>query len=136
MTDFQSDKVIINSSSERVFTFLSDFNNFGKLMPEQITNWKATQDNCSFTIQGMAELSMLISEKTPFSKIVYGSDKVNPFAYSLSILLDESVSNQTTSQIVFSAELNTMLKMMLQRPLQNFVNILNLKLKETIESNI
>jgi hypothetical protein len=133
MTDFESDKLTINCSSEKIFNFLSDFNNFGKLMPEQISNWKATEDTCSFTIQGMAELSMRISEKNPFSKIVYSSDKVNPFDYNLTILLSDT-DNKTLSQVIFSAELSTMLKMMLQRPLQNFVNILNTKLKEQCEA--
>ena len=140
MTNFESDKVIISCVSEKIFSFLSDFNNFGKLMPEQITNWKATQDTCSFTIQGMAELSMKISERSPQTtvdspqKIVYSSDKGNPFEYSLNIQLNEAVTGQTTSQVIFSAEINAMLKMMLQRPLQNFVNILNLKLKETFDT--
>jgi len=58
MTRIESEMQTINSSIETVFNFLSNFNNFEKLMPEQIINWKSTEDTCSFTIKGMTDLSM------------------------------------------------------------------------------
>ena len=133
MTNFESEKITINCSAEKIFNFLSDFNNFGKLMPEQVTNWKSTEDTCSFTIQGMAELAMKITEKTPFSKIVYSSENPSPFEYTLEMNIGIVNETQCTSVINFHANINPMMKMMLQRPLENFVNILNQKLKETFE---
>ena len=102
-------------------------------MPEQITNWKSTQDNCSFNIQGMAELAMKITEKTAFSKIVYSSESPSPFEFFLIINMETIEAEKCTSQILFDAKINSMMQMMLQRPLQNFVNILNQKLKDTFE---
>jgi hypothetical protein len=135
MTKYESDKISINCPAEKIFTFLSDFNNFGKLMPEQATNWKATQDTCSFSIQNMAQLAMRITEKTPFSKLVYSSESPSPFEFTLTTNLEIIADNQCTSMIVFDANINPMMNMMLQRPLQNFVNILNQKLKQTFETN-
>ena len=43
----ESDKSEINKPSSEVYNFLTDFNNFQKLMPPQVTNWKSTADECS-----------------------------------------------------------------------------------------
>jgi hypothetical protein len=133
MVEIESDKISIKCSSEKIFNFLSDFNNFGKLMPEQVTNWKATEDTCSFSIQGMAELAMKITDKTPTTRIVYSSESPSPFNFTLVINLGNISESECSSLIAFNADINPMMKMMLQRPLQNFVNILNQKLKETFE---
>ncbi|PIQ26107.1 MAG: orotate phosphoribosyltransferase, partial [Bacteroidetes bacterium CG18_big_fil_WC_8_21_14_2_50_41_14] len=45
---------IIDKSAEDVYQFLSNFNHYEQLMPEQITNWNSDEKSCSFTIQGMA----------------------------------------------------------------------------------
>ena len=37
----------MNKTAKEVFDFLSDFNNFQKLMPEQVVDWKSTADECS-----------------------------------------------------------------------------------------
>jgi hypothetical protein len=133
MGKISSDKLNIKCSSEKIFTFLSDFNNFGKLMPEQVTNWKATQDACSFSIQGLADLAMKITERIPHSKLVYSSESPSPFEYSLSINLCNISQNECSSELVFDANINNVMMMMVTRPLQNFVNILNQKLRETFE---
>jgi len=47
MTEINSEKVFINNTDKNVFNFLNDFNNFEKLMPEQVINWQSTTDTCS-----------------------------------------------------------------------------------------
>jgi len=132
MASFKSDKITINRSDEEIYSFLSDFNNFEKLMPEQVTNWKSTNDSCSFTIQGMADLAMKMGERIEFSKVTYVSDGNKPFAFDLNTELNVD-GDKTETQIILRADLNPMLKMMASRPLQNFVNLLVNKLKEVIE---
>ncbi len=101
-------------------------------MPEQVTNWKSTNESCSFTIQGMADLAMKMGERTEFSKVIYVSDGNKPFAFDLNTDINANGDNSET-QIILNADLNPMLKMMASRPLQNFVNMLVNKLKEVIE---
>ena len=132
MASFKSDKITIHKSPEDIYTFLSDFNNFEKLMPEQVTNWKSTNESCSFTIQGMADLAMKMGERTEFSKVTYVSDGNKPFAFDLNTDIIAN-GNLTETQIILNTDLNPMLKMMASRPLQNFVNLLVNKLKEVIE---
>lgn len=134
MTEIESEKVSIKSSQESIYSFLLDFNNFGKLMPEQVINWQSTQETCSFSIKGMADLALKMDQKTDFSFISYISDGEKPFAFSLNSHIQNQDDTSSEVQIVLNAELSPMLKMMAQRPLQNFVNLLVQKLKDILET--
>lgn len=126
----ESDKSEINKPAAEVFSFLSDFNNFQKLMPPQVTNWKSTADECSFTISGMASIGMKILEKVPNSLIKISSHGKVPFAFTLNIHLTENSPTQTTGQLIFESDLNPMMAMMVEKPLKNFFNLLAGKMKE------
>ncbi len=134
MKHIESEKLIINCKQDKIFTFLSNFNNFGKLMPEQIINWQSTEDSCSFTIKGMTDLSMKIKEKHAFHNILITSFGKVPFDFELKCSFEDLGNFQTQSQLIFIADLNPMLSMMASKPLQNFVNMLNDKLKLMAES--
>lgn len=126
----ESDKSEINKPASEIFHFLTDFNNFQKLMPPQVTNWKSTAEECSFTISGMASIGMKIVEKTPHSQIKISSNGKVPFDFTLNVNLTETNSSQTTGQIVFESDLNPMMAMMVEKPLRNFFNVLAGKMKE------
>lgn len=126
----ESDKSEINKPALEVFSFLSDFNNFQKLMPHQVTNWKSTADECSFTLNGMASIGMKIVEKKPNSLIKITSNGKVPFEFTLDIPLAEVSATQTTGQLIFESDLNPMMAMMVEKPLRNFFNILAGKMKE------
>ena len=130
MTKIESEKVEINSPVQNVFAFLSNFNNFQKLMPAQVTNWTSTEEECSFTISGMATIGMKIIQKTPYSEIKISSNGKVPFNFDLQVLLSPKDENSSSGQLIFSAELNPMLKTMLEKPLGNFFNMLAMKLKD------
>ena len=130
MTKIESEKVEINNSAATVFNYLSDFNNFEKLMPPQVTNWTSTNEECSFTINGMATIGMKIIEKTPNTKITITSNGKVPFEFKLYVLLTETDANHCTGQLTFESELNMMMKMMVEKPLGNFFNMLAQKMKD------
>ena len=134
MTKIESTPIEIQTSAKNIFAFLSDFNNFGKLMPAQITNWQSTVDTCSFTIQNMATLAMRIKEKIEPTKLLITSEAPSPFPFELICEFQETGENSCISTIRFNAEMNMMLAMMVKNPLQNFVNILNEQLKKMFES--
>ena len=131
MTRLESDKVILSKSAEEVYNFLSDFNNFGHLMPEQIADWKSTNDECSFTIKGMASLGMKMVEKTPNSFIKIVRNGKAPFDFMLNVHI-EDMQTQSSVQLAFDADLSTMMKMMASKPLTNFLNLLVNKLKDVL----
>ena len=136
MSIINSDKLIIERGNSVLFNFVGNFDNFGKLMPDQVTDWKSTADICSFTISGMASLSMRMALKQPNDKVVMASVGDKPFSFELICQLVAIDNLSTEVQLVFDAQLSPMLAMMATRPLQNFVNILVNKLKAYAEENL
>ncbi len=112
-------------------------------MPEQISDWKSTSDDCSFTIKGMASLGMHIKQRMPHSSIVIEDSGKSPFRFLLRCSIAPNASSvenngslisnegpQSLVQLFFDADLNPMMQMMAARPLTNFLNMLVNKLKE------
>lgn len=122
MTTINSDTVQISTSAEKLFTFLSDFNNLQKLMPSSITDWESNSEGGSFTIKGMANIGLKIEEKAANTKVKMIRTKA-PFDLNLICNISESETNSSL-QLVLEADLNPMMKMMAETPLRNFINIL------------
>lgn len=131
MTRIESEKADIQRSAESIYNFLTDFNNFGKLMPPQVTNWQSNNDECSFTITGMASISLKIKEKIPPTNINIVSAGKSPFNFELKVILEPVNDTSCKAQVVLEAQLNPMLRMMAEKPLTNFVNLLVKAMKET-----
>ena len=132
MRTFESDNVIISRKPEDVFLFLSDFQNFTPLMPEQVSNWQATADNCSFTIAGMMNIGLRITEKSPFSKIVMQGEGKLPFDIGMKAIIAGS-GTFSEVRLIIEAALNPFTAVAVQKPLSEFVNVLVYKLKEVLE---
>lgn len=121
---------VINASAGQIFDYISNFNNFGKLLPDQVKNWQSTEDTCYFEIQGMAKIALRTKEITKPTRFVISSEAPTPFDLQLSVILDPTSENTCKSLVELDANLNPMVAMMAKNPLQNFVNILNQKIKE------
>jgi hypothetical protein len=127
----ESKKAIVNTSAEKAFNFISDFNNFKNLLPDdKISDYQSTSDSCSFNINGMANISMRIKSRFPNSKLEVVSDGKNPFNFLFTILLDEKTENSCEAVIIFEADVNPFVKMMIETPLTNFFNMLSEKLPQ------
>ncbi len=130
MTRIDSDEITVNKTPIEVFNFLSDFNNLQKIMPQQVTDWQSTTTDCSFTIKNMATLGMELAEKTPHTQIKMARKGKAPFDFNLFCNMQPTADGKTKLQLAFDADLNPMLKMMAEKPLKNFLNILAENFKE------
>lgn len=131
MSHIETEVVSCQQSAEKIFNFLSDFNNFKALMPPQVTNWQSTTDTCTFTINNMATVGMRIESNTPHSKIHIVSDggKV-PFSFTLDVLINPLNDSNCTGQLVFDADIPIFLRPMVEGPLGNFFNLLAKKMAD------
>lgn len=120
--NIKSEQLIIDKPVEQIFEFLTDFNNFEKLMPEQVIKWESDEKSCRFTIKDMAEIGMRIENVEANKAIFITSDGKVPFDFNLKVDLDEKAENQTAVQIFFDGKVGAMLAMMAKRPLTNLVN--------------
>lgn len=132
MTRIESNKETIRQTAAEVFKFLSDFNNIGRLMPEQVEGFIVEGDTCKFTIKGMASLGLKYESRTPNTEVVMAKQEKAPFDLKL-ICKIEDKGDYSDLQLFFDADLNPFLKMMAEKPLANFLNLLVSKYKSMHE---
>ncbi|MDR1005386.1 MAG: hypothetical protein LBL74_00785 [Bacteroidales bacterium] len=131
----ESKTVDIKKSSKEIFEFLTDFNHFSLLLPDKVENWKATKDSCSFTIKGLTDFGMKISETKPYSFIVISNDEQIPMPIKF-LFTWNLIENASSCKVkaCFDVDVNAMMAMMIKKPLSQFVDILVEKLKEKMEA--
>ena len=127
MNTFSSPEVLINKSAKELFFQLSNLENLKKIMPSEIEEFKATTDNCSFKISGMPEIKLELTEKTPYTKIIL-TDKSSQVPFSLECNITEK-GHQCQAKLELNAELNMMMRMMLEKPLTQFLDTLASKMQ-------
>ena len=69
MTIFES-SITINSTTDKIYSFLADLNNHQQLMPDSITDWTSTVDTAGFNIQNMAKISLKVETRIENEQIV------------------------------------------------------------------
>lgn len=129
-----SDSTEILRSAEDIFVFLSNFQNFQKLMPEKISNWSATSTNCSFEINGMATIEMKISTALPCTSIIMETEGKSPFPFKLYSNIEKIDALSASVNFEIEAKLSPLMLPMVKKPLQQLVEVLGEKLKLYLES--
>ena len=113
----------VNKSQEDLYHFLSDFNNFEQLMPENTDKFELTDNGFLFALKGMPTIKLKLQEKVPFSKIVLASASEQfPFTLTANI---KDVNGKATTNFEFEGKFNPMITMMVKKPLQKFINTLS-----------
>ena len=127
MATFKSPEVIVNRTAEDFFTKIRDLNNLKEIMPSQIEDFESTATTCSFKMKGMPKLYLEIGEKIEHSKIsLTAKDSQVPF--SLDCFITEK-GEQCQARLEINAELNMMMKMMVEKPLNQFLDVLASKMQ-------
>ena len=119
----QSEYVDCSKSEQEFFALMSDMRNIPALLPEQIINVKADEDNLSFTVQGMGSIALRVSQRITYSLIQLVPVGKTPFQFVLSIKI-AGLGNNCRVIYEIDAELNPLMSMMAKRPLQNLVNMM------------
>ncbi len=130
----ESEDRIIKNSARTIYTYISDFNNFSHLMPDQIENWQCTETSCSFSIKGFFSLGLEIAERDPYKTIIIreGAGIKSPFPFEMQWLFTEKSDNETLVKMSLDADVNPMIGMMAKKPLQNLANICIEKLDQML----
>jgi hypothetical protein len=128
MTSISSSKTLVNQSADHLFTYLTDLERFRSSLPEQVTNYKVEGNRCSFTIQGMADLSLEITQAIPFEKVIFSNASAKPFPFALVFDIAALTDQSCQVMVTFEGDINPMLLMMAKGPLQTFVNMVAQKL--------
>lgn len=115
----------VNSSDEKIYNFLTDFNNFKELVPEdKIKDWESTEDSCSFTVDMVGKTGFKIVEKEPFKLVKLTNLEDTQYNFFFWIQLKPVSENETAVKLTMDVELNAMMAMMAKKPIQNFLDTL------------
>lgn len=127
MAIFKSPEVIVDRTAEDFFTKIGDLKNLKEIIPSQIEDFDSTDTTCSFKMKGIPKLYLEIREKIKYSKISLTA-KESQVPFSLNCYITEK-GKQCQARLEINAELNTMMKMMVEKPLTQFLDVLAKKIQ-------
>jgi len=113
----------VSYSDEEVYNFLTDFNNFKNLIPEdKVSNWKSDENSCSFSVNPIGETGIKIIENEAFKLIKLSSLENDKFNFVFWVQLKMIEEKDTRIKLTLEADLNPMIQMMAKKPLQEFLD--------------
>lgn len=115
-------KIIVNKSVNDLVGMLKSPEDYKNLMPESLQNFEVRDNGFKFGLKGMPEIALKIDEVTENQVLLSSASS------SLDFLLKGTMNvvneNQTEVQLLFEGKFNPFIKMMVEKPLQNFINTL------------
>lgn len=115
-------KIIVNKSREDLVEMLKKPEDYKHLMPDSLQNFEAREDGFKFGLKGMPEIALKI-ENVSDNQVVLKSAS-SSLNFALKGNLNDAGDNKTEVQLLFEGEFNPFIKMMVEKPLQNFINSL------------
>jgi hypothetical protein len=128
MTTYESDIKTISSNEEVVFGILSDLNNLRGILrnttiTEKVKDLQFETDSCSFIVEGFGKMGFKIIEREPFKTIKLLSDHA-PVEINVWIQLIQKSVTETQMKLTLKADLPVMIKMMIDKKLQEGINLI------------
>lgn len=116
-------RVSTTKSTKELFDFFIDVKNFEQLMPENTQKFEVEGESFLFALKGMPEIRMVLKEKTPNSQVVLGSAS-SKLSFFLTAQITEAPENKSDAQLIFKGDFNSMMAMMVKKPLTSFIDTL------------
>lgn len=115
-------KVIVNKSVSELTQMLKNPEDYRTLMPASLNKFEAREDGFKFGLNGMPEIALKIDEVSD-DQIVLKSAS-SSLDFELRGTMNPVNENTTEVQLLFEGKFNPFIKMMVEKPLQNFINTL------------
>jgi carbon monoxide dehydrogenase subunit G len=130
--NLESPKVTIDKSAQDCFDFLSNVENFEKLMPENISKFEVLEnDKFLFALKGMPEIILKKKEVVPPNKIVLGAAG-GKLDFSLTGDINEIEAGKSEVTLSFEGDFNPMMAMMIKSPILKFIETLATNMPKAI----
>ena len=120
-TNFKSQEVIAKLNSKDLFVKFTDLNNLKDYLPSDVEEFESNTDNCSFKIESLPKMSLKIKEKQAYNKIAFESIK-SQIPFNMFCHISENDKNSSKVSIEINMELNFMMKMLVQKPINIFLD--------------
>ena len=132
MLKIKSEEFTFNGKQADCMDFLSDLNNYKNLFPkDKIKNWKSEENYCEFNLQNAYTLEIL-KESVSKDIIFLKSGGKSPFSFEIKIKISEKSKNICSVYIESEANVSTILKTIIGKPLNELFNHMASKIEEFI----
>ncbi len=121
-------KIVLNRPVSEIVELLKNPLNYEQLMPEGLQKFEAISDGFKFALKGMPEIALKLGEINENKAVLKSAS--SSLEFELSTVLNKISENQTEAQMFFEGKFNPFIKMMVEKPLQNFLNALTDKLEQ------
>ena len=122
MTEFVSEIKQIPQNDERIYAMLSDLSNLERIKDripqDKIKDFEFDSDSCSFSVSPVGKITFQIVDREPFKTIKFQTTN-SPVPLFLWIQLKQVQEMDTRMRLTVRAELNSFLKPMVSKPLQD-----------------
>jgi carbon monoxide dehydrogenase subunit G len=116
---------VVKQPAEKIFNYISNFNNFRQLIPaDKVRDFESSTDACRFKVEGIGRAGLRIIGKEPYKLIKISSDEETSFDLLLWIQIKEIAPGDSRMKITTQVQLNPMMAAMVRKPLKDFVNTL------------
>ena len=120
MLTLKSQEFTLAAQAEQVLAFLSETKNYELLLPEnQTSDFQCSPTQFSFKAAGQIHLT-LEKQEANNELLHFKGASSNPFAFDLFVRMQQ-VQNCTKGYIETHADVNMMLKMLIEKPLQKLL---------------
>ena len=119
-TKFQSEEVTANLYYKDLFKKFSDLNNLKGYLPKEVEEFESSTNNCSFKIEQLPKISLQLTEKIAYSQIKFESNE-SQIPFELNCYLKKNDNNTTNVILEINMEVNFMMKMLVQKPINIFL---------------
>jgi hypothetical protein len=128
---FESRTGTVSGNAKEVFNFVTDLRNFERFAPSgTINNWKAEKDNCSFGVSMIGTVTVRLAEKNEFVKVVYSGDALKKNDFILTLDIYDHAGEPAGVKVNLYADLNPIMKMMVVKPIEQFLGLLIKEMEE------
>lgn len=129
--NIESDTRETVSNLKNLFEFLSDFKNFNSILPhDKVENFEFTENQCSFNIKGVTQMTIHMVGKKPYENILFTSKGLGKFDFQLKVLFIGPSDAPGKCKVDLSGDMNPFILTMAKKPLAQLVNTMSLKLSE------
>ncbi|SIT97340.1 hypothetical protein SAMN05660493_02057 [Epilithonimonas bovis DSM 19482] len=121
-------KIIVNKSSSELAEMLKKPEDYKDLMPDGLQKFEVKDNGFKFGLKGMPEIALKIENVSDKEVVLKSASSSLDFA--LTGTMNPVSVNQTEVQLLFDGKFNPFIKMMVEKPLQNFINSLTDKIEQ------
>ena len=116
-------KIVVNKSVNTLVEMLNKPEDYKNLMPDSLQNFEVRDNGFKFGLKGMPEIALKIEEVNDNAVVLKSAS--SSLDFELKGVMNALNENQTEVQLLFDGKFNPFIKMMVEKPLQNFINTLS-----------